>query len=32
VPVRFKFVDDFPRTSSMKPALPELRDLLSNRR
>ena len=29
VPVRFRYVDDFPRTSSMKPAIPALRDLLS---
>lgn len=29
VPVRFKIVDDFPRTTSLKPALPALRQLLS---
>ena len=29
VPVRFRYVDDFPRTSSLKPALPALRLLLS---
>ncbi|MDB5430164.1 MAG: long-chain fatty acid--CoA ligase [Caulobacter sp.] len=29
VPTRWKFVDDVPRTTSLKPALPALRELLS---
>ena len=29
IPVRFMYVDDFPRTSSLKPAIPDLRLLLS---
>jgi long-chain acyl-CoA synthetase len=29
VPVRFRFVDDLPRTNSLKPALPALRELFA---
>lgn len=30
VPVRFRFVEDVPRTPSLKPALPQVRDLFAS--